>query len=190
MVIALMKAYLELINGILTKQDQIRDYMYRGDGLEGYSFLDLSLNTYDGLPVNDKNDEDNNGEPSRMRRGPRSHQRFPYREGTGKGHRCRVLCGEGHETMPQFIGQWFPQNNRADKEDFYYASMLALFSPWRNIKDIKPPSSSWKQGFNIFELSASSKQKDMMLNIQYYHECCDGAVASVCRFSPMDRKNP
>lgn len=167
---------MENVDGILTKKDQVRDYMYRGDGLERYNFLDLFLNTYDGLPVNEGVDEDDR-EPSRLRRGPRTHQRFPYREGSGKGRRCRVIRSEGHETVPQFIGQWFPRNDRADEEDFYYASMLALFSPWRIITDIKASSSSWKEAFDSFKSSASSKQKDMLLNIQYFHECSDGAAA-------------
>ena len=56
--------------------------------------MDFFLNTYEGDLLVD----------SRDKRGRRPNKREAYRAGTGHEKRCRVFRAEGHETMPNFMG--------------------------------------------------------------------------------------
>jgi len=161
----------EIQDGVLALRDQLKDYAFRGDGLELYNFLDYNLDTYEGEPVRERND----GE-SHTRRGPATHDRFPYKHGAGKGGRCRIMRGKGHETMPDFVGRWFPRNNRDDERDLYCASMLLLLKPWRCLEtNLLLEGHTWSQSFDTFMSTASQKAKNIVANIQYFHECSDGA---------------
>ena len=78
--------------------------------------------------------------------------------------------------MPEFIGHWFPRNDRNDERDFYTASMLLLLKPWRSISaDLLGTHVTWADSFSHFMLGASSRIKNIITNIQYFHECSDGA---------------
>ena len=57
-------------------------------------------------------------------------------EDTGLTGHC-IVRTEGHETMPQFVGSWFPRNDVKETYLLYYACMLALLSPWNKLQDIK-----------------------------------------------------
>ena len=131
------------------------------------NLLDFFLNTYEGdlLTVT----------PSK--RGRKPNEREPYRPGTGHDKKCRVFRGEGHETMPNFIGDWFPWSDVKELQDIYHASMLALFHPWINIADLKPEGQTFQQAFDTFFEGADSATRDKMSNIQYQYECSDSALA-------------
>jgi len=73
--------------------------------------------------------------------------------------------------MPNFVGVWFPRNNIEELQDFYYASMLVLLQPWRDIADLKRYDETFKQAFDKFITSA-----DEITNIQYPHECSNSAI--------------
>ncbi|KAG1866095.1 hypothetical protein F4604DRAFT_1585958 [Suillus subluteus] len=56
------------------------------------------------------------------------------------GVRQRIICSQGHNTLPNFIGRYFPRQDDPDIYDFYCASMLLLLKPWRDIAtDLKSP---------------------------------------------------
>jgi len=56
------------------------------------------------------------------------------------------------------------------------ASMLLLLKPWHLISaDLLGTHITWAGSFSHFVLSASPRIKDIMTNIQYFHECLDGA---------------
>ena len=78
--------------------------------------------------------------------------------------------------MPEFIGHWFPRSDRIDERDFYTASMLLLLKPWRSVStDLLGTHTTWADSFSHFMLGASSRIKNIITNIQYFHECSDGA---------------
>jgi len=89
---------IKAVEGVLAIQDDLKDYVDRGAALDDMNLLSFFLNTYDGSMT-----EPSVGGPG----GPQS-GRVPYLEGTGHGKRCRVIHADGHETMPNFIGEWFP----------------------------------------------------------------------------------
>ena len=99
-----------------------------------------------------------------------------YLEGTSCGKRCRVIRSVGHETMPTFVGDWFPWNDVPELQDIYHTSMLALFTTWRNITYLKCPSESFEQAFDRFLQMADEHTIDMMANIQYQYACSNNMI--------------
>jgi hypothetical protein len=154
------------VDGVLTMKDDIKDYADRGTEMTELSFFDFFIETYEG----------DRSQPSLNGRGRKPNGRVPYMEGTGHNNKCRVYRTKGHETMPNFIGGWFPRNDVDDQQDMYCASMLALFSPWRVIGDLKMENQTFKQAFDIFVGQTDDRTKYMMANIQYQHECVDSAL--------------
>ena len=53
--------------------------------------------------------------------------------------------------------------------------MLALLRPWTDLSELKTDAESFEQVFNTFIDAAPKRTKDIVENIQYYHECYDGA---------------
>ena len=92
----------EIVEGKLRVKDQVREYMDRGDALESCSYLDYFLNTYDGKPSKEKTST----------YGRRPNVRVPYRDGSDRQGRCRIIKAAGHETMPYFPGQWFAKRDK------------------------------------------------------------------------------
>lgn len=150
-------AILEPENGQLVLRDQLKDYSQRGRELENFSFLEFSLNTY---------------QESKHVENPRN-QRVHYIEGSGREHIARIVRSHGHETMPSFIGQWFPRNNDPRERVFYCASMMALLKPWRKLTDIE--GDGFESTFERWKDDTSKSNKDIMENIQFYHEASQGA---------------
>lgn len=47
-----------------------------------------------------------------------------------------------------------------------------LMKPWRDLRtDLKSPTQSWSEAFQLFMLSASERVRFMLSGIQYFHEC-------------------
>ncbi|KAJ3565934.1 hypothetical protein NP233_g7319 [Leucocoprinus birnbaumii] len=145
-------------------RDQLRDYQYRGDALGDYSFYQFLINTYEGDPLPD------NFQPSA--RGRNVHERIPYRAGVHP-RKCRLVRKPGHETHPNFIGKWFPRNNRPEEAEEHAAMMLMLFRPWRLLTDLKPPFATFSDQYQAFLETASDAVRRKIDNIQYYHQGMD-----------------
>lgn len=148
---------MEQVDGQLELRDQLKDYVERGVELENSNFLEFLLNTYaekssSMSPVN---------------------QRVRYIQGSGREEKCRVVRTIGHETMPNFVGKWFPRNDDSTEYPFYCASMLALLNPWRKMEDIK--GHNFKDSFDNWKMNCTESNKNIMENIQYYHESSDGS---------------
>ncbi|KDR67901.1 hypothetical protein GALMADRAFT_42495, partial [Galerina marginata CBS 339.88] len=73
-------------------------------------------------------------------------------------------------TVPNFVGGSLPRCDRGDRE-YYCATMLTLFKPWRSGNDLKDKDYSWDETFNIFEFSDQQKQYMKHFNVRY--ECND-----------------
>jgi len=159
-------AIITAVDGVLTLKDDLKDYSDRGDQLANFNVLEFSLNTYDGdeLPNSDNT------------RGRPPNDRVSYLDNTGHGKRCRIIRTDGHESMPNVIGTWFPRNDVPKFYDFYCACMLALLRPWREIADLKHSNQTFEQAFNEFTSTADQSIMDIIANIQYPHECSDSAI--------------
>ena len=69
--------------------------------MENSSFLDFFLNTYEG-------EQSTSSRKDKETRGRKASERVEYLEDAGREGRRRVIRAEGHETMVEFIGEWFP----------------------------------------------------------------------------------
>jgi hypothetical protein len=93
-----------------------------------------------------------------------SHPKFKQKQ--------RIIHTEGHNTLPNFIGCYFPRRDDPEQYSFYCASMLMLLKPWRNAEtDLKLPSQSWTSAFDAFIFTAPCKVHHILSGIQYFHEC-------------------
>ena len=93
-----------------------------------------------------------------------------------KNTQQRIVWSQRHNTLPNFISQYFPCSDDEDQQSFYYASMFMLLKPWRNLQtDLKHPSQTWEEAFNAFCAVASPRDLHIISNIQYFHKCEAGA---------------
>lgn len=154
-------------------KDQLRDYQCRGEDLEDLNFYQFMVNTYED------NFSDCNMEvedPKLPKRGRPRSKRVPYLSEAEKPHKCRIVRAAGHELLPRFIGQWFPRRPEGDSDtELYAASILFLLKPWRNLLDLKFGHNSLAESLAKFLELATEKEKDMIENIQYQHDCWDVA---------------
>ncbi|KIY61019.1 hypothetical protein CYLTODRAFT_363454, partial [Cylindrobasidium torrendii FP15055 ss-10] len=81
-----------------------------------------------------------------------------------------TLCGESDSLIPNVVGGALPRKDKGDY-DFYCATMLVLFKPWRQPEDLKHPNQSWGEAYREFEFS--KRQVQLMSNFNLRHECLD-----------------
>ncbi|KAL1736321.1 hypothetical protein EV714DRAFT_174919, partial [Schizophyllum commune] len=72
--------------------------------------------------------------------------------------------------IPNFVGGAIPRNDQGDRE-YYCATMLTLFAPWRRGRDLKSESSSWDTAFRNYDFKVRHQQ--LMENFNLRYECAD-----------------
>lgn len=97
---------------------------------------------------------------------------------------CRYLIGhpkydshfrarrlEGHNFLPNIVGSWPPRRDGDENsKPYYYAAMLALLNPWRDISQLKGNFSTWKLAFDTFIDTADQRDRDVVAGCQYYYD--------------------
>jgi len=73
-------------------------------------------------------------------------------------------------TVPDFIGGSLPRRDRGDR-DYYCTTMLTLFKPWRNGRDLKNENESWDEAFSNYVFTSCQVQLMNYFNLRY--ECLD-----------------
>jgi hypothetical protein len=73
-------------------------------------------------------------------------------------------------TVPNFVGGSLPRCDQGDRE-YYCATMLTLFKPWRSGKCLKKEDQSFDEAFNSFNFTIQQTQYMKNFNLQY--ECND-----------------
>ncbi|KIO05454.1 hypothetical protein M404DRAFT_141396, partial [Pisolithus tinctorius Marx 270] len=92
------------------------------------------------------------------------HPRFEQKE-------C-VVRPEGHHTLPNFIGCYFPTQDDPDCHAFYCASMLMLLKPWWDLgTDLKESHETWEHALSTFLASAPTRIHHIISGVQYFHRC-------------------
>jgi hypothetical protein len=157
------------VDGVLEIKDQLKQYVNRGESLEPMNLLGFFLNTYETDAVGGATLETS----SKTKPGPKAKERIGYLEGSGHGSKRRMVRNEGHETIPNFVGDLFPPNNVEELQDFYHASMLALLKPWRDLTQSKAPGETFAKAFSIFVSQSDESIRNILDNIQYHHVCVD-----------------
>jgi len=72
--------------------------------------------------------------------------------------------------VPNFVGGSLPRCDRGDRE-YYCATMLTLFKPWRSGQDLKNEDYSWDETFNLYQFT--DEQIKYMKNFNIRYECND-----------------
>jgi hypothetical protein len=168
-----------MVTGEITLKDQLHEYMFRGEEMSDMSLFNFVLDTYETKTVQTDATggahvgvSDDTGQ-GRVGRPP--NRRVQYRPGFTRNGRCRVYRTPGHETLPHFLGGWFPRNDKPRDRELYCASIIALLKPWNELSELKTDAETFEQVFESFVDGASKKTQDIIENIQYYYECYDGA---------------
>ena len=73
-------------------------------------------------------------------------------------------------TVPNFVGGSLPRCDQGDRE-YYCATMLTLFKPWRSGKCLKKEDQSFDEAFNSFNFT--TQQTQYMRNFNLRYECND-----------------
>lgn len=146
------------------------------------SFLEFVLNTHevDAKEKRKEHDPEDNDLPNmttKRTRGRPDHERVPYHPDANKPKTVRMIHTENHETLPRFIGKWFPRNDDASKHSLYCASMLFLLEPWLEVTDIQRSGETFESRFQAMMSKASQRVRNFVQNAQYYYECLDAAAA-------------
>ena len=59
----------------------------------------------------------------------------------------------------------------AGDREYYCASMMTLFKPWRSADDLKPINKTWDQAF--YHHKFTDRQVELMYNFNIRYECHD-----------------
>ncbi|EDQ98417.1 uncharacterized protein LACBIDRAFT_302382 [Laccaria bicolor S238N-H82] len=81
-----------------------------------------------------------------------------------------VVFDEENALIPNFVGRGLPRRDQGDRE-YYCSTMLSLFKPWQNGKDLKVEDESWDEAFCGYAFSA--RQLELMNNFNIKYECND-----------------
>ncbi|KAJ7266935.1 hypothetical protein B0H12DRAFT_1200858 [Mycena haematopus] len=170
---------LRIDDGGFVLKDQLKEYTDRGEALEDMSYLDYHVNTYDGAPLRAKRtpgpandeaggavEEQGEGREDSRRAGRPASQRVPYLA-TAKRKGQRVIRNANLETLPHFIGSWFPRQENAE---YYSANMLALLKPWRR---------TFRTSFDLFMTTATVRERRVVQNVNYFYEPPEEAAGAV-----------
>ncbi|TRM55928.1 hypothetical protein BD626DRAFT_415190, partial [Schizophyllum amplum] len=85
-------------------------------------------------------------------------------------HHVHCDPSKRHYVVPNFVGGAVPRSDQGDRE-YYCATMLTLFSPWRRGQDLKDEGYNWDAAFLAFPFSERNKQ--LMRNFNLRYECAD-----------------
>lgn len=138
-------------------KDQQDKYVMRVSELEELNYWDFFLDTYE-------HSESKNTDSRTMK----ADKGFPPLPGS-RSSKARCVRQQGHETLPEFIGQWFPRRSDIDAKELYSVSMLALFKPWRDLGDLKLADETFEDAFSVFMEDAPKEYSRIMDNMEYFY---------------------
>lgn len=163
--------------GKLHVQRQVEDYAFRGSEFEDMGFLSFTVETYERRLVtqNENVDDTHDVEESRH---VSTNQNCQYLSNhPKKTTHTRVRRSENHNYLPNIVGSWLPRRDGEEStRPYYFASMLALLKPWRELEDLKTDRESWQSMFDIFMETASQRDRDVVAGCQYFYDSRNSTV--------------
>ena len=82
----------------------------------------------------------------------------------------QVSINKSKNLIPNFAGGSLPRCDSGDRE-YYCATMLTLFKPWRHGKDLKGDDKTWDETFLDYKFTSRQTELMKFFNIRY--ECND-----------------
>ena len=152
-------------------ESQVQDYVFRGTTFADFNFFDYTVETYE-VRKEKRDDERMDEERAKFHNGGRlKNPRDDYMTNHPKvKSHVRVQRSEHHNYLPNVIGHWFPRRDREDEEELYYATILALLRPWRDLGELKDDGRSWKEAGLLFLETATQRQRDIIAGMQFYYD--------------------
>ena len=82
--------------------------------------------------------------------------------------------------IPIIVGRFIPSQKAEDSRTLYCAAIICLLKLWWTILELQLPEQSWEMALNSWKLSdLSEKDRDIISNIEYYHETRTAAEEDV-----------
>lgn len=154
-------------------KSQLQEYINRPVALSEYNVIDYFTHTYD-------KHKGHNGPPQnsqeRIRRGRPFSERHEYVGGYRTNH-VRIVRTIAHETMPQFIGKWFPRNDHEELRLQYILTMLSVLKPWWKMEELMQGHSTANVAWTSFCESSKGRYDSFLENIQYFYRCSNQSSA-------------
>ena len=146
---------------------QVEDYMFRPVEFEAKNFLDYTVETYERRATKKENDNEDDVDLTRTK-SVSGRYMTPHPKSTTH---IRVHRFENHVYLRNIVGPWLPcRDGDEDSKPFYYAAMLALLKPWRNLEGLKESHERWEDVFTTFMTNANQRDRDVIAGGQYYYE--------------------
>lgn len=158
----------------------VEDYQFRGNELDRMNVLDFYWDTYERRLESTPSSSDGG-----TRETTSIHVRYQPNHNKAATH-IRVVRHIQHNALPDFSGQFLPRNDEADLANLYYASVLMLLKPWRTISELKQYEESWSDAYQFFLASASSRQRQIIGNLQHMYRCEDAANKERTKIRDVD----
>jgi hypothetical protein len=96
--------------------------------------------------------------------------KYPFLQNHPLYETHQVSISKSKNLIPNFAGGSLPRCDRGDRE-YYCATMLTLFKPWRHGKNLKEDDQSWDEAFTNYKFTPRQTELMRFFNIRY--ECND-----------------
>ena len=155
--------------GKLRVQRQVEDYALRGVEFEAMGYLTFMVETYErskksGDTSHEKKDEEDDYSSTS------ENARYLNDHPKAKTH-YRVCRLKNHNWLPNIVGPWPPRRDSDESTNsYYFASMLALLKPWRDLRELIGSHETWEKAFIHFMDNATQRDHDVVAGCQYYYE--------------------
>jgi hypothetical protein len=151
---------------------QVQDYSLRGIEFSSLNFFDFIVGTYEKYKEKRDNVDEIHEDGNIENRGRKRNIHGCYLASHPKHNtHIRIQRSEHHNNLPNLVGPWFPKRDDIHNDnDFYYASLLALLKPWRDLKSLKSVGQTWEQEFERFLQQMSHSEKNVIAGLQYYYQ--------------------
>jgi hypothetical protein len=157
--------------GKLYMQHQVQDYALRGTEFEEMGFLSFTVETYERRMTSESEEENEDGKKEYGSGRPTNLHSQYLDDHPKKETHHRVARSDHHNSLPNIVGPWFPRRDGEEStKAYYYAAMLGLLKPWRDLRRLKFESESWEFAFTMFVKDASQQDKDVIAGSQYFYE--------------------
>src|SRR6202050_523170 len=97
-------------------------------------------------------------------------RKYPFLQNHPLHETHQVSISKPKNLIPNFAGGSLPRCDRGDRE-YYCATMLTLFKPWRHGKSLKEVDQSWDEAFTNYKFTPRQNELMRFFNIRY--ECND-----------------
>ncbi|OCH89706.1 hypothetical protein OBBRIDRAFT_732172, partial [Obba rivulosa] len=165
---------------------KVNDYVYRPESYRWHSLYQFLVSTdiratksnvsASGAPFSDVSDDsddnddhDESGTQHRERSAP--YERFLPAHPQYADRAVFPVRTERHYIL-NFVGGSMPRPDRGDHE-FYCATMLTLFVPWRTGSDLKQGFATWTEAFAFWQPRLDLLALSIIKNFNALHECRD-----------------